>query len=174
MIQERLHGTRCSEKVYYFLFSSTFIVIKLPPKWSIWKMSLLYLLKYIQFVMDGEFCILKNVCSRICYILFVEFKKIPTCASPHISQYNCSSVYLYDSCSTFSGLFKILILSSKVINTYSNLLLSISLIIMGFSPPTTQVMKMLSSLISIWSNECYNLVALFLLIKYFKAENEYL
>lgn len=97
-------------------------------------------------ICDGWwFLRLKNVCSRNWYILFVQLKKNPKCTSSHISQHNCSSVYLYDSFSSFARSFRILILSSKVITTYSNLLLSVNLIIVRSSPSTTQVMKMLNS-----------------------------
>lgn len=85
-------------------------------------------------------CLFKKLVHFVCVV-----KKNPKCTSSRISQHNCSSVYLYDSFSSFARSFRILILSSKVITTYSNLLLSVNLIIVRSSPSTTRVMKMLNS-----------------------------
>lgn len=85
-------------------------------------------------------CLFKKLVHFVCVV-----KKNRKCTSSHISQHSCSSVYLYDSFSSFARSFRILILSSKVITTYSNLLLSVNLIIVCSSPSTTQVMKMLNS-----------------------------
>lgn len=86
-------------------------------------------------------CLFKKLVHFVCVV-----KKKFLSVLPHtfLNTIAHQSIYM-TLLSSFARSFRILILSSKAITTYSNLLLSVNLIIMRSSPSTTQVMKMLNS-----------------------------